>query len=201
MTRSTINKLKEPLEEPEREMHRLRKSASRQQRNESLVIARRNLFNNKASSSANSGPKPMSPLKSMREHSSPNSAGDIYDDPSLLRFYQNDDIPPWGNLKKHKKDDDDERLLSIFRQIHVNLPFLEAMIHMPNGAKVDTFIHDGKWIKAEEEHNLKEIRAVSFYPRPEQIEPLEWKVSENRLKPSITEPSKLELKELSEHLE
>ncbi|GJW73474.1 hypothetical protein Tco_0132844 [Tanacetum coccineum] len=23
--------------------------------------------------------------------------GDIYDYPSLLRFYQNDDIPPWGN--------------------------------------------------------------------------------------------------------
>ncbi|GJW20129.1 DNA-directed DNA polymerase [Tanacetum coccineum] len=38
-------------------------------------------------------------------------------------------------LKKQKKDDDDERLLSIFRPIHINLPFLEAMIHMPKGAK------------------------------------------------------------------
>ncbi|GJY95936.1 putative reverse transcriptase domain-containing protein [Tanacetum coccineum] len=36
---------------------------------------------------------------------------------------------------KQKKDDDDERLLSIFRQIHINLSFLEAMIHMPKGAK------------------------------------------------------------------
>ncbi|GJX00575.1 DNA-directed DNA polymerase [Tanacetum coccineum] len=33
------------------------------------------------------------------------------------------------------------------------------------------------------------------------IEPLEWKASENRLKPSSVEPPKLELKELPEHLE
>ncbi|GKA48107.1 hypothetical protein Tco_0741065, partial [Tanacetum coccineum] len=45
-------------------------------------------------------------------------------------------VPFPSRLKKQKKDDDDERLLSIFRQIHVNLPFLEAMIHMPKGAKV-----------------------------------------------------------------
>nr|GEW17041.1 hypothetical protein [Tanacetum cinerariifolium] len=37
--------------------------------------------------------------------------------------------------------------------------------------------------------------------KQEQIEPLEWKALENRLKPSITEPPKLELKELPEHLE
>ncbi|GJU15829.1 reverse transcriptase domain-containing protein [Tanacetum coccineum] len=45
-------------------------------------------------------------------------------------------VPFPYRLKKQKKDDEDERLLSIFRQIHVNLPFLEAMIHMPKGAKV-----------------------------------------------------------------
>ncbi|GJX32705.1 hypothetical protein Tco_0242560 [Tanacetum coccineum] len=28
------------------------------------------------------------------------SEGDIYDDPSLLRFYQNDDTSPWGNIKR-----------------------------------------------------------------------------------------------------
>ncbi|GKF46686.1 hypothetical protein Tco_0136488, partial [Tanacetum coccineum] len=33
-------------------------------------------------------------------------------------------------LKKQKKDDEDEQLLSIFKQIHINLPFLEAMIHI-----------------------------------------------------------------------
>ncbi|GJR04733.1 zf-CCHC domain-containing protein [Tanacetum coccineum] len=37
---------------------------------------------------------------------------------------------------KQKKDNEDERLLSIFKQIHINLPFLEAMNHMPKGAKV-----------------------------------------------------------------
>ncbi|GJS17426.1 putative nucleotidyltransferase, ribonuclease H [Tanacetum coccineum] len=35
--------------------------------------------------------------------------------------------------------------------------------------------HDGQWIETEEEHNPKEIQAVWFYPRQEQIEPLEWK--------------------------
>ncbi|GJT14499.1 hypothetical protein Tco_0861541 [Tanacetum coccineum] len=66
---------------------------------------------------------------------------------------------------------------------------------------VDTVDQDGKWIKAKEEHNPEEIQAVSFYPRQKPIEPLEWKALENRLKPSITDPPKLELKELPEHLE
>ncbi|GJT85525.1 hypothetical protein Tco_1067242 [Tanacetum coccineum] len=43
--------------------------------------------------------------------------------------------------------------------------------------------------------------SVPFPSRKEQVEPLEWKASENRLKPSMTEPPKLELKELPEHLE
>ncbi|GKF38523.1 hypothetical protein Tco_0118584, partial [Tanacetum coccineum] len=184
------------------------------------------------------------------------SGGDIYNDPSLLRFYQNDDTSPWGNskhkkkgdgglewtirskfedeltnfmlekkfhtkgigdmlvqhristrdppfsaaprpmtdsftkggtekeklegteqsttqepaprssilyqpsktsnppfpsrLKKQKKDDEDERLLSIFKQIHINLPFLKDMIHMPKGAKVlkDLLSHKEKLEKA-----------------------------------------------------
>ncbi|GKC19005.1 hypothetical protein Tco_1021155 [Tanacetum coccineum] len=67
--------------------------------------------------------------------------------------------------------------------------------------RVDTVDHDGKWIKTEEEDNPKEIRAALFYPRQEAIEPLEWKAPENRLKPSITKPPKLKLKELPEHLE
>ncbi|GKD68997.1 hypothetical protein Tco_1323087, partial [Tanacetum coccineum] len=53
-------------------------------------------------------------------------------------------------LKKQKKDDEDERLLSIFKQIHINLSFLEAMIHMPKGAKVlkDLLSHKEKLEKA-----------------------------------------------------
>ncbi|GKE53747.1 hypothetical protein Tco_1488903 [Tanacetum coccineum] len=34
------------------------------------------------------------------------SGGDIYDDPSLLRFYQNDDTPPRGNNKRKEKGED-----------------------------------------------------------------------------------------------
>ncbi|GKD77822.1 DNA-directed DNA polymerase [Tanacetum coccineum] len=66
---------------------------------------------------------------------------------------------------------------------------------------VDTVDHDGKWIETKEEDNPEEIRAVSFCPRQEPIEPPKWKALENRLKPSVTEPPKLELKELPEHLE
>ncbi|GJU94446.1 hypothetical protein Tco_1319202 [Tanacetum coccineum] len=32
--------------------------------------------------------------------------GDIYDDPSLLKFYQNNDFPPWGNYIKKEGDKD-----------------------------------------------------------------------------------------------
>ncbi|GKE06108.1 hypothetical protein Tco_1398126 [Tanacetum coccineum] len=136
------------------------------------------------------------------------SGGDIYNDPSLLRFYQNDDTSPWGNrkrkekgendlewvvrskfedklanfmlekkshakgigdmlssnlpfpsrLKKQKKDDEDEQLLSIFKQIHINLPFLEAIIHMPKGAKVlkDLLSHKEKLEKAASSVKLSE---------------------------------------------
>ncbi|GKE14392.1 hypothetical protein Tco_1421969, partial [Tanacetum coccineum] len=56
-------------------------------------------------------------------------------------------------------------------------------------------------VEAEEERNSEEIHDVLFNPRQEQIEPLEWKSTENQLKPSATEPPKLELKELPEHLE
>ncbi|GKA75858.1 hypothetical protein Tco_0782236, partial [Tanacetum coccineum] len=46
--------------------------------------------------------------------------------------------------ENQKKDDEDERLLLIFKQIHINLPFLEAMIHMPKGAKVLKDLHSLK---------------------------------------------------------
>ncbi|GJU55252.1 reverse transcriptase domain-containing protein [Tanacetum coccineum] len=65
---------------------------------------------------------------------------------------------------------------------------------------VDTVNHDGKW-NDEEEEDSNEVLAVSFYIRIEPVEPLEWKASQNRLKPSSVEPPKLELKELPKHLE
>ncbi|GJU56152.1 reverse transcriptase domain-containing protein [Tanacetum coccineum] len=162
-------------------------------------------------------------------------------------FYQpskSSNLPFPSRLKKQNKDDEDERLLSIFKQNHINLPFLEAMIHMPKGAKVlkDLLSHKEKLEKAassvklseecsaiiqrslpekegdpgsftlpclirplateeEEEEDSNGALAVSFYPRIEPVEPLEWKASKNRLKPSSFEPPKLELKELPGHLE
>ncbi|GJW31944.1 hypothetical protein Tco_0051976 [Tanacetum coccineum] len=66
---------------------------------------------------------------------------------------------------------------------------------------VDTVDHDGKWTESEEEGDSNEVQAVSFYLRAEPVEPLEWKASENRLKPSSIKLPELELKELPEHLE
>ncbi|GJW21896.1 hypothetical protein Tco_0032518 [Tanacetum coccineum] len=66
--------------------------------------------------------------------------------------------------------------------------------------KVNTVNHDGKWTKEEEEDSNNAL-AVSFYPRTEPMEPLEWKALDNRLKQSSVEPPKLELKELHKHLD
>ncbi|GJW30833.1 reverse transcriptase domain-containing protein [Tanacetum coccineum] len=482
MTRSNVKRLTEPIDEPEREFRRLKRVALRSHQNESLAIAGRNLFDNEASPSNNTGPKSSAPPKTLHEHSHPTSSGfqnpitipteqtgrivdshdiwfiqntctfqglknedplhhvkhylsiidniqadgatrdtsrgsheadeckqlgqaeqvclsggDIYDDPSLLRSKFEDELanfmlekkshakgigdmlvqyhkelreqysqilsainksetpkpeaptfaittrsgistqdPPFlapprpatdnftkgetkkegpegaepsitqepaprpsilyqpsktsnlpfpSRLKRQKKDDEDERLLSIFKQIHIILPFLEAMIHMPKGAKVlkDLLSHkenlekaaslvklseecsaiiqrslpqkegdpgsftlpcligplavknaladlgasinlmlhslfrrlgiselkptkmsiqlaDRKWTEDEEEEDSNKALAISFYPRTEPVEPLEWKAPENRLRPSSVEPPKLELKELPKNL-
>ncbi|GJS49630.1 hypothetical protein Tco_0599751 [Tanacetum coccineum] len=76
-------------------------------------------------------------------------------------FYQpskSSNLPFPSRLKKQKKDDEDERLLSIFKQIHINLPFLEAMIHMPKGATVlkDLLSHKEKLEKAASSVKLSE---------------------------------------------
>ncbi|GJR35320.1 hypothetical protein Tco_1211004 [Tanacetum coccineum] len=133
MTRSTVKRLTKPLDEPEREFRRRRKAALRSHQNETLAIAGRNLFDDEASSSYNTGAKPPTVPKTLHGHSYHNSSGsnevdeckqtnqakqvclsggDIYDDPSLLRFYQNDDTPPWGNNKrKEKREDGPEQIV------------------------------------------------------------------------------------------
>ncbi|GJV84027.1 DNA-directed DNA polymerase [Tanacetum coccineum] len=71
-------------------------------------------------------------------------------------------------------------------------------------ARVVIDIHEGKLslrVEKEEGEDSNKALAVSFYPRTEPMEPLEWKALEDQLKPSSVEPPKLELKELSEHLE
>ncbi|GKD02632.1 reverse transcriptase domain-containing protein [Tanacetum coccineum] len=458
MTCSTIKRLTEPLNKPEREFQRHKRAALRSHQNESLAIARRNLFDDEASSSNNTGPKLSTPPKTLHEHSCPTSSsfqnpitipidqtGIIVDSrditttphhrgmanvkekgrmalnglskatinksetpkpeastfaittrlgistqdppfpalprpatdnftegetekegpegtkpsitqeptprPSILYHpSKTSNLPFPSRLKNQKKDDEDERLLLIFKQIHINLPFLKAMIHMPKGAKVlkdllshkeklkkaassvklieeysaiiqrnmsqkegdpksftlpcligplavknaltdlgasinlmphslfrllgiselkptkmnirladwsikypigvcenllvkvgkliflvnfvilemdkdelvliilgrpflatamamineqwvNTVNHDGKWTEDEEEEDFNKALAVSFYPRTEPVEPLEWKAPENRSRPSSMEPPNLELKELPKNLE
>nr|GEW48080.1 hypothetical protein [Tanacetum cinerariifolium] len=75
MTCSTVKRLTKPLDEPEREFQRLRRAVWRQHQNESLAIARRNLFDDEASFSNNTKTKPPTPLKTLREYSRPNSSG------------------------------------------------------------------------------------------------------------------------------
>ncbi|GJX08053.1 hypothetical protein Tco_0195985 [Tanacetum coccineum] len=74
MTRSTTKKLTEPLDEPEREFRGLRRAAWQKWKDESLTIAGRNLFDNEASSSNNTGADPINPSKTLRERSLPSSA-------------------------------------------------------------------------------------------------------------------------------
>ncbi|GJX58300.1 hypothetical protein Tco_0289690 [Tanacetum coccineum] len=70
-----------------------------------------------------------------------------------------------------------------------------------HGGTVNETKTDKVVLKAEEEGGSNEVHAVSFYPKPEPVESLEWKALENRLKQSSIKPPKLELKELLEHLE
>nr|GEU31122.1 reverse transcriptase domain-containing protein [Tanacetum cinerariifolium] len=79
--------------------------------------------------------------------------------PSIL--YQpskTSNLPFPSRLKKQKKDDEDERLFGIFKQIHINLPFLETMIRMPKGAKVlkDLLLHKEELEKAASSVKLSE---------------------------------------------
>ncbi|GKC20182.1 reverse transcriptase domain-containing protein [Tanacetum coccineum] len=75
MTRITIRRLFEPLDEPEQEIHQRRKATRRHPPNESLNIAGRNLFNDRASSSGNAKPVITSVPKTLHKHSRPNQAG------------------------------------------------------------------------------------------------------------------------------
>ncbi|GJS12240.1 reverse transcriptase domain-containing protein [Tanacetum coccineum] len=79
--------------------------------------------------------------------------------PSILYQPSKKSNPPFpSRLKKQKKDDKDECLLSIFKQIYTNLPFLEALIHMPKGDKVlkDLLSHKEKLEKATSSIKLSE---------------------------------------------
>ncbi|GKC82104.1 hypothetical protein Tco_1137821, partial [Tanacetum coccineum] len=69
-----------------------------------------------------------------------------------------------SRVKKQKKDDEDEWLFLIFKRIHINLPFLEAMIHMPKGANVlkDLLSHKKKLYPKEFAPKKKETQEASY---------------------------------------
>nr|GEU43470.1 retrovirus-related Pol polyprotein from transposon 17.6 [Tanacetum cinerariifolium] len=103
------------------------------------------------------------------------------------------------SLKHPIEMDEDESV-----PIILGRPFLETA-----RAVIDTvkFVHDqwmdivyldGKWIETDQNH--EKAQAVFFHPRHE-VEPFESRAPKNRLKPSIQELPKLELKELPEHIE
>ncbi|GKC16814.1 hypothetical protein Tco_1013596 [Tanacetum coccineum] len=123
MTRSTVKKLEEPLEDPERELHRRRKAASHQKWNESLAIARRNLFNDETS---NYYPRPSIPTKlSLTNNAGTGIEGENSNEgeapttqrpedlesPTLYHPSISSSVPFPSRLKNQKKDDKDERLL------------------------------------------------------------------------------------------
>nr|GEV96747.1 DNA-directed DNA polymerase [Tanacetum cinerariifolium] len=68
--------------------------------------------------------------------------------------------------KEEGKKDEDEKLLNIFKQIHINLPFLEAMIHMPKGAKVLKHLlsHKEKLEKATSSVKLNHGASINLMP-------------------------------------
>ncbi|GJX25396.1 hypothetical protein Tco_0231692 [Tanacetum coccineum] len=76
---------------------------------------------------------------------------------------------------------DEDELVSII----LGRPFLATardVIDVHKGRlslRVDTVDHDGKRTKVEEEEDSSEVQAVSFYPRTEPVEPLEWKAPKN----------------------
>ncbi|GJR99035.1 hypothetical protein Tco_0315544 [Tanacetum coccineum] len=96
MTRSTVKRLTKPLDEPEREFRRLRRATCRLQHNESLTIAERNLFDEEASTSNNTGVKPPTPPRTLHEHSHPNSAS--FQNPIILPAEQTGRIIDTRNI-------------------------------------------------------------------------------------------------------
>ncbi|GJX13715.1 hypothetical protein Tco_0205473 [Tanacetum coccineum] len=90
-------------------------------------------------------------------------------------FYQpskSSNLPFPSRLKKQKKNDEDGRLLSIFKQIYINLSFLEAMIHMPKGAKVlkDLLSHKEKLKKVASSVKLVLLLSKGVYHKKKEIQ-------------------------------
>nr|GEY07871.1 hypothetical protein [Tanacetum cinerariifolium] len=82
----TVKRLTKLLDKPKREFQTLKRAVFRLHQNESLPIARRSLFNDEVSISNNTGTKPPTPLRTLHEHSHPNSSG--FQNPIILSARQ-----------------------------------------------------------------------------------------------------------------
>ncbi|GJW12212.1 hypothetical protein Tco_1578039 [Tanacetum coccineum] len=142
------------------------------------------------------------------------SGGDIYD-PSLLRFYHNDDIPPWGNETFENRQTPtpkpDAPTFAIITRSGITThfpPYPDPSIVDDTDRTNEEGVPEGKETAAF--HSKETPQSPTLYLSKKgdtpliplvYLSPLEWKAPENWLKPFATEPPKLELKELPEHLE
>ncbi|GJY85985.1 reverse transcriptase domain-containing protein [Tanacetum coccineum] len=135
-----LNELKEMLDQRKTNMH--------EQFSKVFTTLRRN-------TSLNDPPMAITTLSGTTTRDSPHPASHTF--PLPHEQASNDEIGSKEPLKQEKKDED-EKLLNIFKQIHINLPFLEAMIHIPKGAKVlkDLLSHKEKLEKAASSVKLSE---------------------------------------------
>ncbi|GJW06206.1 hypothetical protein Tco_1568629 [Tanacetum coccineum] len=190
-------------------MHRLRKATRRQQQNESLTIARRNLFDSEASSSINYELKITPPIKSLRGKNSKKAASSI-NTSAECQFHP----------KEGTKAETGKLYLTIVKANNNEYWKYPIGVYENLLVKIENFIFPVDFVvlkmDVDEIGNLREspplvtIICIALIipptcrfvlPRNKPIVLLEWKALENRLKPSIKEPSKVELKELLDHLE
>nr|GEV23365.1 hypothetical protein [Tanacetum cinerariifolium] len=205
MTHSTARKLTVSFDEREREIQKRMRDTWQKQQNEFITISGRNLFDDEASSSNNVKANPSTPFKTLREHFLPNSAS--FQNPIILPAEQTrkivnscDILLIQGTCSSLTKDEGWNRIEE-YIQYRDNLwDDPSPSMNISSNSEVDIINHDGKWVEAEEGGGSNEVQAFYFYPKPEPVEPLEWKDPKNRLKPSSIEPPKLELKELPEYL-
>ncbi|GJX84333.1 reverse transcriptase domain-containing protein [Tanacetum coccineum] len=135
-----LNGLREMMDQQKTNMH--------EQFSKVFTTLRRN-------TSLNDPPMAITTLSGTTTRDSPHPASHTF--PLPHEQASNDEIGSKEPLKQEKKDED-EKLLNIFKQIHINLPFLEAMIHIPKGAKVlkDLLSHKEKLEKAASSVKLSE---------------------------------------------
>ncbi|XP_022040336.1 uncharacterized protein LOC110942883 [Helianthus annuus] len=124
-------------------------------------------------------------------------------------------IPYPSRLKKQKNDEQHGKFLEMFKQLHINIPFVEALAQMPKYAssrfqgtieEIDTDTH----LLCENQNGVSQEGHKDEQPvcqigndgsqGPDQFVEIDREIEE-KSKPSVEDPPSLELKELPPHLE